>query len=294
MATLPSLTLGLDLKALLHGRLVLSTVDAERPTFALLRDAGGRQNWTFGPPTAQPKALRLPPIRNLTIAGGHMTLDDSLRHLRFTGQVSSNEQVVGFGRGHFTLVGQGSLNDTPFTAHILGGALINVDPDKPYPFETDIRAGATHIVAQGTIPRPFDLASFEATGRVTGDDLADLYDLTRIATPNSPPYDVTAHLVRKGDAADLTGIHGRLGSTDIAGHLTVTQKAGRPDVTGALSSRRLKLADLTAVIGGAPRGGDQGRDRLAQAAGGGGQAHGRAPDSPRCAPRRGPRAPDRR
>jgi uncharacterized protein involved in outer membrane biogenesis len=254
MATLPSLTLGLDLKALLRGKLVLSTVDAERPTVTLLRDAAGRQNWTFGPPTQPPAPLRLPPIRNFTIAGGKMTLNDSLRRLRFDGEVSSNEQVVGFGRGHFTLVGQGSLNNTPFTAHILGGPLINVDPDKPYPFQTDIRAGATHIVAQGILPRPFDLASFQATGRVTGDDLADLFDLTGVATPNSPPYDVTARLVRHGDIADLTGIRGRLGSTDIVGRLRTVDVAGRPHLTAVLASRRLKLADLTAVIGGAPRG----------------------------------------
>jgi len=52
MATLPILTLGLDLKALLGGKLVLTTVDAERPSFTLLRDATGRQNWSFGPPTS--------------------------------------------------------------------------------------------------------------------------------------------------------------------------------------------------------------------------------------------------
>ena len=253
MATLPSLTLGLDLKALLRGRFVLSTVDAEHPTFTLLRDAGGRNNWTFGDAGASASPLRLPPIRHFTISNGRMTLSDALRRLHFAGQVSSNEQVTGFGRGHFTLAGQGTLNDTPFVAHILGGALINVDPDKPYPFESDIRAGATHIVAQGTLPRPFDLAEFQATGRVTGDDLADLYDLTGVATPNSPPYDVTAHLSRHGDRVDLTGIHGRLGSTDVAGHLTVQEKDRRQDVTGEVSSRRLKLADMTPLIGGAPR-----------------------------------------
>ncbi len=254
MATLPSLTLALDLKALLGGKLVLTTVDAERPSFSLLRDGAGRQNWTFGAPGSQPTALRLPPIRNFTIASGQMTLNDSLRRLRFAGEVSSNEQVAGFGRGHFTLVGRGTLNGAPFSADILGGPLINVDPDKPYPFQSDIRAGATHIVAQGILPRPFDLASFQATGRVTGDDLADLYDLTGVAMPNSPPYDVTARLDRHGDTADLTGIHGRFGSTDIAGRLRLVETAGRPKLTGALSSRRLKLADLTPVIGGAPRG----------------------------------------
>ena len=254
MASLPSLTIGLDLKALLGGRFVLTTVDAERPSFTLLRDATGRQNWTFGAPTTQPAPLRLPPIRNFTIANGKMTLNDARRRLRFVGEVSSNEQLVGFGRGHFTLVGQGSLNNTPFTAHILGGPLINVAPDKPYPFRSDIRAGATHIVAQGVLPRPFDLASFQANGRVTGEDLADLYDLTGVATPNSPPYDVTARLVRHGDTADLTGLRGRLGSTDIAGRVRIVNTAGRPHLTAVLASRRLKLADLTAVVGGAPRG----------------------------------------
>ena len=54
MAALPSLTLSLDLKALLGGRFVLTSVDAERPSFTLLRDATGRQNWTFGAPTTHP------------------------------------------------------------------------------------------------------------------------------------------------------------------------------------------------------------------------------------------------
>jgi hypothetical protein len=94
---------------------------------------------------------------------------------------------------------------------------------------------------------------FQASGRVTGDDLADLYQLTGVATPNSPPYDVTAQLNRHGDTTDLTDLRGRLGSTDIAGHLVVAEKDGRSDVSGDLASRRLKLADLTPLIGGAPR-----------------------------------------
>jgi uncharacterized protein involved in outer membrane biogenesis len=253
MASLPSLTLGLDLKSLMQGKFVLSVVDAQRPTMALVRDQSGRQNWTFGPPQATPAPLRLPPIRHFTISNGFMTLSDARRRLSFAGRLSSNEQIVGYSRGDFTLAGQGTLNNTPFQARIVGGPLINVDPEKPYPFQSDIRAGDTHIVAQGMLSRPFDLATFQATGRVTGDDLADLYDLTGVTTPNSPPFDVTTHLNRHGDTADLTGIHGRLGSTDIAGQLRLVDTAGRPDLTGDLTSRRLKLADLTQVIGGAPR-----------------------------------------
>ncbi|HEY2708255.1 MAG TPA: AsmA family protein [Caulobacteraceae bacterium] len=254
MATLPRLTLGLDLKALLHGKFVLSVVDAERPNITLLRDATGRENWSFGTVDAKGAPLKLPPIRHFTIANGHLTLDDAERRLRFAGLVSSNEQLTGYGRGQFTLSGQGSLNRTPFTARILGGPLINVDPDKPYAFKSDIRAGATHITADGVISKPFDLSTFQATGSVTGDDLADLYELTGVATPNSPPYDLAGRLQRTDTRYDITGIHGRLGTTDVAGHLSVQRRNGRPDVTGDISSRRLNLADLTPVIGGAPRG----------------------------------------
>jgi uncharacterized protein involved in outer membrane biogenesis len=254
MANLPSLTLGLDLKALLRrGRLVLSLVEAERPTVTLLRDNTGRNNWDFGPPSATPTPLKLPPIRHFTIADGRLSLDDARRKLHFAGQVTSNERINGCGHGRFSLAGQGTLNGAPFVAQILGGPLINVDPDKPYPFRSDIHAGATHVVAEGTIPRPFDLGVFQATGRVTGDDLANLYALTGVATPNSPPYDLSGHLSRNGATAAITGIRGRLGSTDVAGHLTVTEKGGRRDVVGDIASRRLKLADLTPVIGGAPR-----------------------------------------
>ena len=45
-----------------------------------------------------------------------------------------------------------------------------------------------------------------------------------------------------------------MGSSDLAGHLVASEQNGRRDLTGALTSRRLKLADLTALIGGAPRG----------------------------------------
>ena len=253
MARLPSLTLAVDLKALLHGRFVLSVVDAQQPTLTLQRDADGRDNWTFGPAQATPSMLRLPPIRHFTIEGGRVSLVDARRRLRFTGQFSSDEQLGGSDRGRFDLTGQGAANGAAFAARIVGGPLIDVDPDKPYPFQADIHAGATHAVAQGTIPHPFDLGVFEATGRIRGDDLADLYDLTGVATPNSPPYDLAGHLSRNGARSEITGIHGRLGSSDLAGHLTVLSKDHRDDVIGDLSSRRLKLADLTPVIGGAPR-----------------------------------------
>jgi len=254
MATLPRLTIALDLKALLGGKLVLTEVDAERPRFDLRRDAADRENWNFAPPGQPAPPLKLPPIRNFTIEDGRLTLDDAQRNLRFVGQISSNEKAIGVDHGRFTLTGQGTLNGAAFMARVGGGPLINVDPDKPYPFTSDIRAGSTHVVATGTLPHPFDLGAFQATGHVSGEDLVNLYQLTGYTFPSSPPYDLAGTLTRRGEVFDIKGLHGRIGSSDVSGHLVAQKIDGRRDLTGELTSRRLKLADLTAIIGGAPRG----------------------------------------
>jgi AsmA family protein len=255
MVAIPRLTVAIDLKALLSRRaVVVSLVDAEHPTVRMIRDGAGRNNWTFGAPTKAPQPLKLPPIRSFTIKDGRLTFDDAQRKLHFTGRVSSNERLAGYGAGRFTMTGQGTLNGAAFMASIVGGPLINVDPNRPYPFQSDIHAGATHIVATGTITRPFDLADMQASGRASGQDLARLYDLTGYALPSTPPYDLTGHVTRTGNRFDIAGIHGRMGSSDLAGHLIASEANGRRDLTGTLVSQRLKLADLTAVIGGAPRG----------------------------------------
>jgi AsmA family protein len=255
MVTIPRLTIAIDLKALIRQRaVVVSLVDAEHPSVRMIRDALGRNNWSFGAPTREAQPLKLPPIRNFIINDGRLVLDDADRKLHFAGQVSSNEALTGYGRGRFTLNGQGSLNGQPFLAQILGGPLINVDPHKPYPFQSDIHAGATHIVANGTMERPFDLGVMQASGHVSGPDLAELYDLTGFALPSTPPYDLAGQIKRDGNRFDIAPIHGRMGSSDLAGHLVASEANGRRDLTGALASRRLKLADLTALIGGAPRG----------------------------------------
>jgi AsmA family protein len=253
MATIPRLNVAVDLKALLGGQFVLTLVDVQHPTFTLRRDDAGRDNWTFTPPGAATQPLKLPPIRRLAIADGRFSFTDAQRDLVFSGVVTSNEQVAGYGHGRFTMTGQGTLHGAAFAAEVLGGTLIGVDPNRPYPFHADVRAGATRITADGALTKPFDLGALQATARVSGEDLANLYSLTGFALPNSPPYDLAGHITRSGSRFDFTEIHGRIGSTDLTGHLEASTTGGRPDLTGDLASRRLQLADLTAIIGGAPR-----------------------------------------
>jgi uncharacterized protein involved in outer membrane biogenesis len=253
LATLPRLTVQAKiLPLILKGKLILPLVEADRPDVALLRDAKGRANWNFHP-DQPPKPLKLPAINHLVIDGGAVRYDDVKRRLFFTGTVSTNEQVVGYGRGTFALIGQGTLNGERFTARVTGGPLVNVDPHRPYDFDSQVTAGATRVALTGHIDHPFDFAALSGRFSVSGDDLADLYRITGLAFPNTPPYSLAAGFARRGEVYALRSIRGRAGRSDLEGALTVDDHKGRPFVTGDIASRRLRLEDLAAVVGGVPK-----------------------------------------
>jgi uncharacterized protein involved in outer membrane biogenesis len=253
MATLPRLTVQVKLLPLLkEGKVILPLVEADQPDVGLLLDAQGRANWNLYP-DQPPQPLVLPSIDHLIIKDGAVRYDDVKRRLHFSGTLSSNEQVVGYGRGLFALAGQGSLNGQRFTAHVDGGPLINIDPHRPYDFDSRIVAGATRVRLTGRISRPFDLAALTGRFSVSGPDLADLYRITGLALPNTPPYSFSAGFARRGSVYALESIRGRAGQSDIEGAMTVNDSTGRPFVKGNIASRRLRLADLAAVVGGVPK-----------------------------------------
>ncbi len=252
MANLPRLKVQMKLAPLLlGGKLVFPYVEADRPDFTFLRDASGRANWRFGPGGAQ--APKLPAIGHLVIGGGKVRYDDALRGLRFTGVISSTQEVAASGSASFHFTGRGTLRTAPFSLVASGGPLVNIDPRHPYPFVARITAGPTRIAMRASFAHPFDFNRISGQIQVGGPDLSDLYGLTRVSLPNTPPYNLAGDFARVGKDYAFRRIHGRVGDSDLAGSLSVKGDGARPFVRADLASRRLRLADLTAVIGGAPR-----------------------------------------
>ena len=248
MAQVGRVTVRVKLWPLLRGRVDLPLVDIDRPRIDLYRAKDGRDNWTFGPKTDKPAAL--PPIESFIIRDGQLHMADTQRGLVFDGSIAASEQASG-GRG-FALVGKGALNHTPFLMNITGGPLIHVKRDQPYPFRAEIRAGATWINVRGRVERPFDLGQLRAGFAMSGPDLADLYGLTGVALPNTPPYRLSGQFARDGQLYAIRSFEGRVGDSDLHGKLSVTKAQGRPFLRGDIASRRLEFADLTAVFGGSP------------------------------------------
>ncbi|HTC83145.1 MAG TPA: AsmA family protein, partial [Rhizomicrobium sp.] len=234
---------------LFKGQLILPLVRIDRPDILLVRDASGRTNWDSGNKTLN-DAWKLPPIRRFLVKDGHIQIDDAVRKLHFTGTVSSEENAGAGGRAVFTLTGNGTLNKSNFLADVKGGPLLNVDESKPYAFTADVKAGETHAVVHGAITQPFHMDHYNAGVTVSGPNLADLYFLTGLVLPRTPPYHMTLSVVRDGTTYQLNSINAVLGGSDLGGNLIVDVSKDVPDLSGRLASRVLVFQDLGPLVGG--------------------------------------------
>lgn len=253
MAEVGGIDLQIQLKPLLKGDVLIERLAIDKPNVNLFRDSQGRATWDFKKPgePERKEAFKLPPIRSFVINDGVIRLRDEKRDFIFNGQINAREDMGGQ-RG-FELTGAGTMNQAPFRAVITGGPLINIQPDETYPFDADIRSGATHVTARGGIPRPFDLGHFHMNLTATGPDMADIYDLTGLAFPNTPPYRLRGRLVRDEAMYRVSDLSGRVGDSDLSGRLSVDTEPDRPFLRADLTSRRLDFDDLGAVFGGAPK-----------------------------------------
>lgn len=233
---------------LFRGDLILPIVQIDRPDVLVVRHADGRSNWD-NDGAADKDGWKLPPIQRFLINNGHLVIEDGVRKLKFTGTINSSEEAGGRNSG-FTLEGDGTLNGNLFTADVRGGPLLNIDESRPYEFNATIRAGATHASAKGSITRPFDLGHFNAALTLRGPNLSDIYYLTGLTLPGTPPYQLRGNLKRDDAQYRFTAINGRIGESDISGDLAVDAAGDIPSMTGKLASRQLAFTDLGALFGG--------------------------------------------
>ncbi len=252
LAQAPRLTARVRLLPMMAGRLEIPFLSADQPRVHLVREFDGRTNWQFGA-GGKDKPFHAPAIGRLLISGGRIDYQDARNRISFDGSASTDESVGTVGHGKFVLQGQGRKDGAAFTARVAGGPLINIDPGRPYPISIELQAAATSMSFDGTFARAFDFTAFQGRGRVKGLDLSNLYPLTGVALPSTPPYDLSAQVSRSGGRYQFDALQGRMGDSDLQGVLAVDNRAGRPFISGDLRSRRLNLADLTAVTGGTPK-----------------------------------------
>ncbi len=251
------LQLHVKLLPLLLGRVIFERVEMDKPLLYLHRDSEGHANWTFAAskPSAQAATppVRLPMVRNLLVRDGRLTLKDEMLHLDVDAQVHAHERATQEDPQAFQLVGTGTINKQPLRVQLIGGPLLTLQPDRPYPFTVHVEAGNMRLDSDGVVRKPFDLGRVGLVMRVSGNDLADLYYLTQLAFPKTPPFQLRASLERDGTRVHVDPVAGEIGRSDVHGALDIDMSRKRPDVTGALVSRQLRLSDLAESLGGRPQ-----------------------------------------
>ncbi|MGZ9100293.1 MAG: AsmA family protein, partial [Brevundimonas sp.] len=207
------------LMPLLSGRVEMPLVEIVRPQIVLISTADGRKSWVLDPDKPDTGPMKLPPINRLVIRDGQVFLDEQGRKIRLNATVNAREgsdQTAGF-----HLEGRGTVNGTPLTLEVRGGPFINIKRNQPYGFKAELSGVGSTLTADGSITRPFDLGHFNATLSLRGRDLADLYMLTGITTPNTPPYRLSGKLTRNEEVFTFNDFNGRVGSSDLSGDVKV-------------------------------------------------------------------------
>ena len=251
------LTVQVSLKELLLAKIVLTRVEVFAPAVDFEREKSGRASWDThsDPPTPASASPHLPAVRRLVIRDGALHVVDRVRKLSFEGTLIADEQVNNPDESALQLRCQGTLNGRAFKLQAHGGPLINVDPDKPYTFAVDVTAGDMALNLQASIPKPFDLAAYDAKFVLSGEDLADAFYLTNLALPNTAKYRLTGTLKHQDNRFQIDDFRGEVGSSDLAGKVSVTLEKTVPKLRADLNSRQLKLVDLAAPLGSRAGGG---------------------------------------
>ena len=241
------------LHSLAKAALLLGRVEIDQPVIYLHTEKSGRANWTFEnkAPTKQRASApaKLPAMHDLVIQSGKLTLIDEKRRLKIEGTVLAAEKAAGDDPRPFRVEGKGTINQEPFRLDIAGGPLQALTPYRPYPFSLAIIAGQNHIEAAGKVLKPFDLGALELQVDANGPDLAQLFYLTQITLPNTPPFKVKADIKRDGMRIAVRGIEGSLGGSDVSGTADIDATTKRPTVKADLLSRHLYMKDFAAITG---------------------------------------------
>ena len=238
------------LRKLFAGQVEMPLLAITKADVVLISTEDGRQSWELEPDKPDTgEGLKLPLINQLIIQDGRISLDARDRDITLEAAVTAREAASeADGESGFTLSGEGSINGSPLTLTIEGGPFINIRRDRPYRFEATLAGARSRLVANGAITRPFDLGQFTSTLSLRGQDLNDLYLLTGVTLPNTPPYRLSGSLARNDAVWTFNDFSGRVGASDLSGDVKV-DAGERLRVEAELTSRLLDIDDLMAILG---------------------------------------------
>ncbi len=257
---------------LLRQRVVIRRIQLTEPSADLERLADGRANWVFTLPESGEPSPWVLDINEIGFDKGRIGLTDAILQADLTVQVDPLGKPVPFadvaGAAFAAQDAKAAPRDYVFGWKVagrykglpakgegkVGGMLALQDPRQPFPVQAEVTIGGTRAAVAGTLTDPVNLGALDLRLRLSGGSMAQLYPLTGVTLPDTPPYSTDGHLVARlrnagGAVFDYRDFNGRVGDSDLHGDVSFSLAAPRPRLTGKLSSRQLRMADLGPLIG---------------------------------------------
>nr|WP_154324372.1 AsmA family protein [Pantoea sp. 201603H] len=260
--------------ALLGRQVYIPWVKLTQPDARLIQTAERKNNWTFdlagneeadADKKPSPWSFRLDNIMfdrgqvdyrdAINKADVRVVIDPLGKPVPYAQLAGGNSNQQGAADFIFGWKASGTYNREQLSGEgKIGGMLSLRSQTTPFPIQADVRNGSTRVRVAGSLQDPLNLGGLDLRLRFSGDTLANLYGLTGVLLPDTPPYETDGHLIVKfqqkgGPQFRYENFNGHIGDSDIHGSLTYTQGQPRPKLAGTLESRQLRMADLGPLIG---------------------------------------------
>jgi AsmA family protein len=280
MAQVGQLDFAINVWELLKGRIVVPRIDISRPRASLERNAKGEANWQLSAASeaaargaAPEQRQEIPVIKQLNLDDGRFAYRDAkidrsatldLNRLQITDDRPDRKvQVTGDGQYKVQVTREREGQGGPFAIRLFGGSWEQLRAtDQPYPLDVDLTLGDLKTKVVGTVTDPTQLTGVDLKVDVRGDDTANLFPITGIALPPSPPYHFAGKVDRRDAEWRLTDVSGKMGDSDMRGMVAVNTGRERLLLKADLISDNLFAKDLGPFIGARP-GGQEGEQAAA-------------------------------
>lgn len=270
MLTIESLDFTFKPLMLLKAQLEFGDIVIDRPILILDKKTTTDYNWNF-PAFSKANAASeavlpdnrhdFPIIQSLQLKAGNLIYRDAVRGMNLNVKLDS---VKGEGVDdkdnrskdkELKISGTGSMQNQKFTIEAEGGSLDYLrDSKKAYPLSLKVVMGATKVSLSGAFKDPIKLTGIDASLNISGNNMADLFYLTAIPLPPTPPYKLAGRLTKNGGVWGYESFKGEVGKSDLAGNLSYDTSKERGFLKANLVSNLLDSEDLGGFIGLPPSG----------------------------------------
>jgi AsmA family protein len=270
MLTIDALDFTFKPLKILLGKLEFGDISINKPLLILDKKSATDANWIFPvfskANVATEAALAdsrhdFPIIQKLELKKGHVIYRDAVKGMNLDlnldtvkGQGGDDNPKTASADG-FKMSGTGAMQKQKFKVEASGGSLDNLrDSSKPYPLTLNLAMGPTQIRVDGTFKDPIKLTGIDASLNITGHNMADLFYLTAIPLPPTPPYSLKGQLTKTGTVWAYNKFQGKVGGSDLSGNLSYDIGHERGFLKADLKSNVMDSRDLGGFIGLSPAG----------------------------------------